>query len=67
MKVFNSLVNELLEVTKKDKEEFEELYRQSTQYLLGALLHRYFRLHQKYDDWNKPSSKIPFLNPNYGM
>ncbi|MCL9685778.1 type IV secretion protein Dot [Legionella maioricensis] len=47
--VFNTLVNELREVL---KEKDEEKHKRGTQFLLGALLHRYFRLISLYDSWN---------------
>lgn len=47
--VFNQLVNELREVLKHNHEEDIE---ESTLFLLGALLHRYFRLIAEYDTYN---------------
>lgn len=49
LKVFNQLVNELRQVLKENKKEKND---RGAEFLLGALLHRYFRLIQLYDDWN---------------
>ncbi|KTD60660.1 substrate of the Dot/Icm secretion system [Legionella santicrucis] len=46
--VFNLLVNELRQIPKEDKEKTT----QGTLFLLGALIHRYFRLIKEYDDYN---------------
>lgn len=46
--VFNLLVNELRQISKEDKEST----KQGTLFLLGALIHRYFRLIKEYDDYN---------------
>lgn len=46
--VFNQLANELRQIPKED----EERIRQGTLFLLGALIHRYFRLIKEYDDFN---------------
>ncbi|KTD06598.1 substrate of the Dot/Icm secretion system [Legionella gratiana] len=46
--VFNLLVNELRQISKEDKEKT----KQGTLFLLGALIHRYFRLIKEYDDYN---------------
>lgn len=48
--VFNQLVIELREVL---KEGDEEKNKQATLFLLGSLIHRYFRILQEYDDYNK--------------
>ncbi|BCA95799.1 hypothetical protein TUM19329_21600 [Legionella antarctica] len=49
LEVFNLLINELREVLKlKDQEKNNK----GTLFLLGALLHRYFRLMQEYDNWS---------------
>ncbi len=47
--VFNRLVNELREVLKLKNEDKNN---KGTLFLLGALLHRYFRLMQEYDNWS---------------
>ena len=50
--VFNQLVNELREVLKPNEKTAEERTKdmeESTLFLLGALLHRYFRLIKEYD------------------
>ncbi|CEG56536.1 hypothetical protein [Legionella fallonii] len=46
--VFNQLVNELRHVNKDNKEDNQK----ATWFLVGALLHRYFRVMQEYDDYN---------------
>lgn len=46
--VFNLLVNELRQIPKEDKEKT----KQGTLFLLGALLHRYFRLIKEYENPN---------------
>ncbi|KTD73496.1 hypothetical protein [Legionella tucsonensis] len=46
--VFNLLVNELRQIPKEDKEKTQ----QGTLFLLGALLHRYFRLIKEYENPN---------------
>lgn len=60
--VFKQLSNELREVLKENNEEKN---KQAILFLLGALLHRYFRLIKEYDNFN---SYIPvpsfFLNIN---
>ena len=50
--VFNQLVNELRQISKEDKEKI----KQGTLFLLGSLIHRYFRLIKEYDDYNKYAS-----------
>ncbi|WP_412756783.1 hypothetical protein [Legionella bozemanae] len=50
--VFNLLVNELRQIPKEDKEKT----KQGTLFLLGALIHRYFRLIKEYDDYNAYAS-----------
>lgn len=47
--VFNQLVNELREVLKAENEEQNN---RGAMFLLGALLHRYFRLIKEYDGFN---------------
>ncbi|KTC81798.1 hypothetical protein [Legionella cincinnatiensis] len=46
--VFNLLVNELRQIPREDREKTT----QGTLFLLGALIHRYFRLIKEYDDYN---------------
>jgi hypothetical protein len=46
--VFNLLVNELRQIPKEDGEKV----KQGTLFLLGALIHRYFRLLNEYDTYN---------------
>ncbi|MCE0723528.1 MULTISPECIES: hypothetical protein [Legionella] len=50
--VFNLLINELRQIPKEDKEKT----KQGTLFLLGALIHRYFRLIKEYDDYNAYAS-----------
>lgn len=46
--VFTKLVNELRQIPK----ESEEKRKEGTMFLLGALLHRYFRILKEYDQYN---------------
>ncbi|WP_454782525.1 hypothetical protein [Legionella sp. WA2022007384] len=46
--VFNQLSNELRQISKENKKDTE----QGTMFLLGALIHRYFRLIKEYDNYN---------------
>jgi hypothetical protein len=46
--IFNLLVNELRQIPKEDGEKI----KQGTLFLLGALIHRYFRLLNEYDTYN---------------
>ncbi|HHS8259680.1 TPA: hypothetical protein ACTUT5_001378 [Legionella anisa] len=46
IEVFNLLINELRQIPKEDKEKT----KQGTLFLLGALIHRYFRLIIEYDN-----------------
>ncbi len=46
--VFNQLVNELRHVNAEDPVQ----NKKATSFLVGALLHRYFRILQEYDDYN---------------
>ncbi|WP_454785793.1 hypothetical protein [Legionella sp. WA2024007413] len=48
IEVFNQLVNELRQIPKENKKDTE----QGTMFLLGALIHRYFRLIKEYDNHN---------------
>ena len=50
--VFNQLVNELRQIPQEDKENT----KQGTLFLLGALIHRYFRLIKEYDYYNSYAS-----------
>ncbi|KTC90082.1 hypothetical protein OQJ18_05620 [Fluoribacter dumoffii] len=52
IEVFNLLVNELRQIPKENK----ELAKQGALFLLGALIHRYFRLIKEYDDYNAYAS-----------
>ncbi len=52
VEVFNLLINELRQISKKDKEKI----KQGTLFLLGSLIHRYFRLIKEYDDYNEYAS-----------
>ena len=56
--VFNQLVNELREVA---REKDEKKCQQGALFLLGALLHRYFRLIKEYDSYND-AAKVPLLS-----
>lgn len=47
--VFNQLVNELRQIPKENEEQI----KQGTLFLLGALVHRYFRIIKEYDDKNQ--------------
>lgn len=47
--VFTQLANELNEIVKAEK---KEQYPRAAMFLLGALLHRYFRLINEYDNFN---------------
>lgn len=59
--VFNQLVNELREILKGDNEEQKN---RGAKFLLGALLHRYFRLIQEYDDYNNGCARFTlFFRP----
>ncbi|CAM3055753.1 Dot/Icm secretion system substrate [Legionella steigerwaltii] len=46
LEVFNSLVNDLRQIPKEDREQI----KQGTLFLLGALIHRYFRLIKEYEN-----------------
>lgn len=46
--IFNQLVNELRQIPKEE----EDKIKQATSFLLGALIHRYFRLLKEYKDYN---------------
>ncbi|KTD03524.1 hypothetical protein [Fluoribacter gormanii] len=48
IEVFNQLVNELRQIPKENKRDTE----QGALFLLGALIHRYFRLIKEYDNFN---------------
>ncbi|PWY56226.1 hypothetical protein DGG96_07765 [Legionella qingyii] len=48
IEVFNQLVNELRQIPKENKKDTE----QGALFLLGALIHRYFRLIKEYDNFN---------------
>ena len=65
LKVFIDLVNELRDVL---KEKDEEKYKLGTRFLLGALLHRYFRIIQEHANWTTrfyrwdPRGSVLFLS-----
>ncbi|MBI2785930.1 MAG: hypothetical protein HYX60_06355 [Legionella longbeachae] len=50
--VFNLLINELRQIPKEDEGKIE----QGTLFLLGALIHRYFRLIKEYEEYNRYAS-----------
>ncbi|WP_392537358.1 hypothetical protein [Legionella sp. 227] len=52
VEVFNLLVNELRQIPKENEKQIE----QGALFLLGALIHRYFRLIKEYDDFNSYAS-----------
>lgn len=56
--VFTQLISLLNNVVKGKKEEQSQ---QGAMFLLGALLHRYFRLIQEYDDYNMPTEQISYV------
>jgi hypothetical protein len=51
LQVFNDLVNELRQVL-QEKNKDEEKHKLGTRFLLGALLHRYFRIIQEHLNWS---------------
>lgn len=58
--VFNQLVNELRQIPKED----EQRVKQGSLFLLGALIHRYFRLIKEYKEFNSYTKMHIWGNSN---